>query len=76
MSTLVHNVVAKTEKERARVSKIICTLMEEIVAHGYTLHDVTGQPTTWGRWNPSQLNGVQDWSVVALLRCSKSLLSP
>jgi len=34
-----------------------------IVANGFLLIDVTGQPTTWGRWDPATLNGARaGWS--------------
>ena len=30
-----------------------------IVVNGFVLIDVTGEPTTWGRWDPATLNGAR-----------------
>ena len=37
-------------------------LATHIVSHGYRLIDVTGQPTTWGHWEPALINGDRKWS--------------
>ena len=35
-----------------------------IVTNDYYLIDVDGEPTTWGKWNPTYLNGQRTWSDV------------
>jgi hypothetical protein len=42
---------------KARMVKAARTMMDYIVAHGYNLIDVTGKPTTWGKWSPEYFSG-------------------
>ena len=45
------------EALKARMAKAARTMMDYIVAHGYNLIDVTGKPTTWGKWSPKYFAG-------------------
>jgi hypothetical protein len=40
-----------------RLVKAARLMMDYIVDHGYNLIDVTGKPTTWGRWSPEYFEG-------------------
>ncbi len=37
-------------------------LTRYVVGNNFTLVDVTGKPTTWGRWDPAEINWGRDWS--------------
>ncbi len=37
---------------KARIRETTARIMDHIIEHGYYLIDVTGKPTTWGRWSP------------------------
>lgn len=51
--------LARTETERARIAAPLCKSAAYIVDHGMTLFDPsTGRRTTWGYWDPADLNGV------------------
>jgi hypothetical protein len=36
---------------KRRIAETAARIMDHIVEHGYYLIDVTGKPTTWGRWS-------------------------
>ena len=42
---------------KARMAEAARRMMDYIVAHGYNLIDVTGKPTTWGKWSPEYFAG-------------------
>jgi hypothetical protein len=42
---------------KARLAKAARLMMDYIVSHGYNLIDVTGKPTTWGKWSPEYFAG-------------------
>jgi len=42
---------------KARMAGAARKMTDYIVAHGYNLIDVTGKPTTWGKWSPEYFNG-------------------
>jgi hypothetical protein len=42
---------------KARMAAAARLMMDYIVAHGYNLIDVTGKPTTWGKWSPEYFAG-------------------
>jgi hypothetical protein len=47
----------------AQANAALVELVAYIVQHNFTLVDVTGAPTTWGRWDPATLNHArEDWS--------------
>jgi hypothetical protein len=50
--------------DASAVRSALLDLVRYIVVDGnFTLVDVTGRPTTWGRWDPPTLNGLRDgWS--------------
>ena len=37
---------------KQRIAATTARIMDHILDHGYYLIDVTGKPTTWGRWSP------------------------
>ena len=41
---------------------LIYDIVYYIVSNNYYLIDVTGKPTSWGSWNPNQLNLDRGWS--------------
>jgi len=45
------------EALKARMAKAARKMMDYIIAHGYNLIDVTGKPTTWGKWSPEYFAG-------------------
>ena len=47
---LVHDLVAKTEEERAMARGLMCSNMDYIIDNGFTLVDADGNVTTWGHW--------------------------
>jgi hypothetical protein len=42
---------------KARMATAARRMMDYILAHGYNLIDVTGKPTTWGKWSPEYFSG-------------------
>lgn len=42
---------------KARMANAARLMMDYILSHGYTLIDVTGKPTTWGKWSPEYFGG-------------------
>lgn len=42
---------------KARLAMAARRMMDYILAHGYNLIDVTGKPTTWGKWSPEYFAG-------------------
>jgi hypothetical protein len=38
---------------KQRIAETTARIMDHILDHGYYLIDVTGKPTTWGRWSPA-----------------------
>ena len=42
---------------KARMAEAARKMMDYIVSHGYNLIDVTGKPTTWGKWSPEYFAG-------------------
>jgi hypothetical protein len=53
---------------KLRLAAAARRLMDHIIAHGYNLVDVTGKPTTWGKWSPEYFasNGKSDSALNAL----------
>ncbi len=47
------------EREKGRLRRVVRRMTDYIMANGYLLIDVDGEPTTWGFWNPERLN--YDW---------------
>ena len=48
--------------ERDLASKLLTRIVLNIVENNFTLVDVTGKPTTWGKWDPENVNGFRPWS--------------
>ena len=42
---------------KGRMAAAARKMMDTIIAHGYYLIDVTGKPTTWGKWSPEYFAG-------------------
>ncbi len=55
---LMHDFVAQTADERARVAGLMNDVVGYIVDHNLFLIDIDGHPTFWGVWNPAQVAGV------------------
>jgi len=51
------------EMERARVRQHVARVMDYLMAGGYDLLDIDGQPTRWGIWSPKQLNDNPAWRL-------------
>ena len=49
-----------TEQNLAK--KLLSNIVLNIVKNDFNLIDVTGQPTTWGRWGPEMVNGYRGFS--------------
>ena len=58
---LMHDLVAETPQEKARVAALIDAITGHFVDHGLRLIDVDGLPTEWGRWDPATLNDNPEW---------------
>eukprot|EP01012_Entosiphon_sulcatum_P001335 TRINITY_DN10252_c0_g1_i1.p1 TRINITY_DN10252_c0_g1~~TRINITY_DN10252_c0_g1_i1.p1 ORF type:complete len:773 (-),score=92.28 TRINITY_DN10252_c0_g1_i1:8-2326(-) len=58
---IVYDLLAESPAEKARVLRLINGITKYIVENKYYLIDVTGKPTTWGRWAPEVINGDPDW---------------
>ena len=56
IASLLHDLVAETPEEKARVAKYISTIMDHIIENNYYFIDVDGEPTLWGRLNPEYVN--------------------
>jgi hypothetical protein len=48
--------------EAAAAAATILHLTRYVVGNNFTLVDVTGQPTSWGHWDPATINNVRYWS--------------
>ena len=42
---------------KIRMAEAARKMMDYIISHGYNLIDVTGKPTTWGKWSPEYFSG-------------------
>merc|ERR1711907_125579 len=72
-------------EERELATYLLINFVRGIVDAGYQLIDVTGEPTTWGRWCPSMVNGHRAWSderglqslqILAYLSAAANLTGP
>lgn len=45
------------EALKPRLRDAAKNMIDYIVTHGYNLIDVTGKPTTWGKWSPEYFSG-------------------
>jgi hypothetical protein len=56
---LVHDLLAANDAERRRAALPICRTAKYIVDGGFTFIDpFTGDRTSWGYWDPAELNGI------------------
>jgi len=51
------------KKEKKRVAKHVCNIVDYIVDGGYVLNDIDGKHTHWGVWAPERLNHDPDWKA-------------
>ena len=54
--------VPKGDAEKKRALAPLEAIMSNLVKNNLTLIDITGLPTTWGRWDPETINDVRDRS--------------
>lgn len=57
---LYYDLCAKTPEEKAAVAQRATALADTIRRNGYRLLDQDGEPTTWGRWEPSRYGIIAD----------------
>ncbi len=50
-----------TPEEKAEIREALCDIVDHIMSHNYRLCDIDGLPTTWGNWNPDELNRNDRW---------------
>ncbi len=50
-------------REKERVRKHICVIVDYIVDGGFVLRDIDGKATRWGVWAPEKLNHDPDWAA-------------
>jgi len=58
---LYYDLVAETEKEKARVREHVGAMADHLIEHDFSLVDHDGLPTRWARFNPKELNFSNDW---------------
>jgi len=51
------------DAEKERVRQHVRRVMDYIIAGGYELLDIDGQPTRWGNWSPRKLNDDPNWRL-------------
>jgi hypothetical protein len=56
-----HDLVAQTAAEKQRAISLAANIVQNIQSHDWYLYDVSGNRTTWGVWNPHQLNDLPFW---------------
>ena len=71
---LYYDLVADTEKEKARVREHVKALTDHLIDHDFMLVDHDGKPTRWSRFNPYELNHDKNWFIERGLN-SLSMLS-
>ncbi|MDR3313932.1 MAG: hypothetical protein LBS96_05690 [Oscillospiraceae bacterium] len=47
--------------EKAQIRDTLCAIVDHMLQNDYRLCDADGLPTTWGNWNPSDLNHDSKW---------------
>lgn len=50
-----------TPEEKIEIREALCAIVDHIMTHNYRLCDIDGLPTTWGNWNPDELNRNDRW---------------
>lgn len=50
------------DAEKEMLGNHVKKIMDEIIAHDYTLVDLDGKHTYWGVWSPDKLNRDPDWA--------------
>ena len=56
VASLMDELVAQSDAEKARVADFIDAILSHIIENDYYFVDVDGKPTLWGRWNPEYIN--------------------
>jgi hypothetical protein len=74
---LYHDLVARTDAERAEVAAVVKRITDHLLSHDYALVDHDGTPTRWAVFGPTALNlnprwaderGLNSLSLLAYLR--------
>lgn len=61
--TLASQLLADVNSTAAALAgQLLVNITRYIVENNFTLVDVTGQPTTWGKWSPAYVNWDRSWS--------------
>ena len=56
---IAYKLLAQSDAERDRIARLLCDTAAYIQDGGYVFVDpVSGKGTSWGYWDPAQLNGV------------------
>jgi hypothetical protein len=79
-AALYHELVADGAG-RARVAEHVGRIADHLIRNGYTLRDVDGEPTVWGRWDPehfaslrgSYARGLNGLEMLAYVRTAAAL---
>ena len=75
VACVLHDYVAETPEEKARVAKYMSTLMDHIIENNYYFIDVDGEPTLWGRLNPEYVNSFSHTQFDRMLNSILTLAS-
>lgn len=67
--------------EKRQIRDTCKRITDHITEHGYNLVDITGKPTTWGKWSPEELNdvpngdrGLNSLEILSHLRVAMALV--
>ncbi|NLV41578.1 MAG: hypothetical protein GXY15_10180 [Candidatus Hydrogenedentes bacterium] len=58
---LYYELVADTDEEKARVTEVIRSLTDHLIANGFRMIDHDGTPTRWAIYDPASLNNDPNW---------------
>jgi hypothetical protein len=64
-ATIFHDLVAD-ERLKAKAADHVARIADHIIQHGWTLTDVDGLPTVWGRWDPAYFQSLQGFYAKGL----------
>jgi hypothetical protein len=64
-ATIFHDLVAD-ERLKAKAAEHVARIADHIIQHGWTLTDVDGLPTVWGRWDPAYFQSMQGFYAKGL----------
>lgn len=64
-ATIFHDLVAD-DRLKAKAAEHVARIADHIMQHGWTLTDVDGLPTVWGRWDPAYFQSLQGFYAKGL----------